>query len=125
MNQVISIIVPVRTVSEMNVREHWGKRASRAKKQRSAARTLVRVALASHGFPFGKDDELVILLTRSGKRKLDGDNLQSSLKHVRDGIADALQRDDGSESLTWLYEQKSGAYEVLVSIKLDSGKEVK
>jgi len=51
----------------------------------------------------------VITLTRIAPRRLDpGDNLNSSMKAVRDGIADALGIDDGDARLTWKYAQRKG-----------------
>jgi hypothetical protein len=38
---------------------------------------------------------------------LDGDNLQSGFKAVRDGVADWLGVDDGSQLLDWQYRQRS------------------
>lgn len=49
---------------------------------------------------------LTITLTRIAPRKLDGDNLQRSLKAIRDGVADVLRIDDGNERLGWRYEQR-------------------
>ena len=59
-------------------------------------------------------------LTRIGPRRLDSDNLAAALKHVRDGVADALGMDDGDPRLVWLYGQrrgKPGEYAVLVEIQ--------
>jgi hypothetical protein len=49
---------------------------------------------------------LQILLTRYSAGTLDGDNLQRSLKHVRDGVADFIGIDDGSKLLDWQYAQE-------------------
>jgi len=112
---VIEVLLPVRTWSEANQRGHWGKRARRAKKQREAARLLVRaarVALPASG-------TVAITLTRIGPRALDSDNLASGLKAVRDGVADALRIDDGSSRIEWRYAQekgKPGEYAVRVAI---------
>jgi hypothetical protein len=59
-----------------------------------------------------------ITITRLGPRKLDDDNLASSAKHVRDGIADKLGVDDGDDRLTWRYSQeKSSTYGVRIKIE--------
>ena len=113
-------IVPIRTVSEANRREHWAAKAKRAKAQREAARVisiteLRRVDRAIHVMDICHR----ITLTRVAPRKLDTDNLARSLKAVRDGIADALGIDDGDERVVWLYAQRRGApktYEVEVEI---------
>lgn len=48
-------------------------------------------------------------LTRIAPRELDGDNLQSSLKACRDGVADWLGVDDRDPRVTWSYAQRRGA----------------
>jgi hypothetical protein len=50
---------------------------------------------------------------------LDSDNLPVSMKHVRDGIADAMGVDDRDERVTWEYAQergKPGEYKVKVDV---------
>ena len=61
----------------------------------------------------------MITLTRLASRKLDSDNLATALKAVRDGVADALNLDDGDERLDWRYAQEKaprGHYAVRVEI---------
>ena len=104
--------IPIRTISEANNRDHWSKKARRAKGQRLMARLLTLSNLSK------KLERYVVTLTRIGKRKLDTDNLARSMKAIRDGIADAIGVDDGDERLRWEYEQKIGkSYFVEVSIK--------
>jgi len=113
---VIDVLLPVRTWSEANLRTHWGKRARRAKKQRQAARLLVRAARPA----LPVSGAIAITLTRIAPRVLDTDNLASGLKAVRDGVADALRLDDGSSRLTWRYAQEKGKpreYAVRVEIQ--------
>jgi crossover junction endodeoxyribonuclease RusA len=114
---VIEVLLPVRTWSEANVRGHWGKRARRAKRQREAARLLVRAARIA----IPKSGPVAITLTRIALRALDSDNLASGFKAVRDGVADALGVDDGSARIEWRYAQergKPGEYAVKVQIHL-------
>jgi crossover junction endodeoxyribonuclease RusA len=109
------VLVPVRTWSEANQRGHWGKRARRAKKQREAARLLVRAAR----FALPKSGNVRIMLTRIAPRALDSDNLASGLKAMRDGVADALGIDDGSGRIEWRCAQergRPGEYAVRVQI---------
>ena len=47
-----------------------------------------------------------ITLTRIGKRRLDTGNNPGSMKHVQDGICDALGIDDGDEAHDWIYHQR-------------------
>lgn len=97
----------------MNVREHWAAKAKRAKKQRGETFLQLRCAALGHEVP------CTVTLTRIAPRSLDGDNLQASLKNVRDGVADWLKVDDRDARVNWLYGQRRGgvkelAVEVLV-----------
>lgn len=98
----------------MNVREHWGVKAKRAKKHRGETYLQLRCAAISHPVP------CAVTLTRIAPRALDGDNLQASLKNVRDGVADWLKVDDRDPRVTWSYAQRKGkpkeaAVEVIVA----------
>jgi hypothetical protein len=92
---MIEIELPIRLVSVANVRECWQQRAARTKKHRQAA-----IAIPKHAVP------CTVTITRIGPKELDGDNLQSSCKAVRDGIADRLGVDDRDPRVTWLYAQE-------------------
>lgn len=97
--------LPIRTVSEANSHEHWRMRQKRAKSQRNECHLKAKARMAR----FPPQPPLQVHLTRIGVRKLDSDNLQGALKHVRDGIADALGIDDGRDDLvTWTYSQELG-----------------
>lgn len=104
---MILVHLPIRTVSAMNTREHHMKRYRRTKQQRTAAALSLRPLigkrdLTNHG-------SIVVTLTRIGIRQgLDGDNLQASMKAIRDGVADALGIDDGSDRIEWRYAQRRG-----------------
>jgi len=50
--------------------------------------------------------EVDVHLTRIGLKRLDGDNLQGGLKHIRDCIAECLGVDDANPCVTWTYEQQ-------------------
>ena len=120
--QMITVTIPVKTVSEANSHTHWRERQKRAKAQRWAATNMVRADLFGYRFRAmtGQREDLVLTLTRIAPRKLDSDNLAGSCKHVRDGIADALGIDDGDERLDWRYAQekgKPGEYAVRVEIR--------
>lgn len=104
------ILLPIRTVSTLNLREHWAKRAARAKTHRRTALALARSLAAGTGLP------AVVTLTRiAPSNGLDGDNLQGALKSVRDGVADAFGVDDRDPRLQWRYAQRRGKqYAVMV-----------
>ena len=58
-----------------------------------------------------------VRLTRQAPRQLDTDNLSSSFKAMRDGVADALGIDDGSGLISWCYDQqKRKQYGVLIAV---------
>jgi len=102
---------PARLSGSQNAREHHHARARRVKAERGNALLMCRTKLRQPAlWP------VVIRLTRIGPRKLDSDNVQGSLKAVRDGVADWLGLDDGDERITWLYAQERGAYAVRVEV---------
>lgn len=105
------MIIPLKTVSTMNLREHWSIRAKRAKAHRRETFWALASELKKPSLP------CTITLTRIGKRKLDTDNLAASFKACRDGVADWLGIDDGDERLTWVYAQELGAYSVKIEIQ--------
>lgn len=89
--------LPIRIESVANKREHWGKKAARTKLHRFAA-----IAVAPHALP------CVVTLIRVAPRTLDGDNLQSGFKALRDGIAKRLGVDDADPRVEWKYGQQRG-----------------
>jgi hypothetical protein len=99
--RTIEIYLPVVTVSISNVREHWAKRANRAKLHRQLAYIMAK-GLKGCALP------VTIKLTRISPRKLDDDNLRGALKSVRDGIADRLGIDDRDPRVIWEYAQTKG-----------------
>lgn len=118
---MISITLPIRTVSEANKREHWAVTARRIKEQRGVAKLTMQSLLAPDEMP-GSWTKTVIRLTRIAPCKLDSGNLEVSFKGVQDGIADAIGFDDGDARLTWQYAQERGEpkqYAVRVEIEED------
>lgn len=99
----MKIPIPILTVSEANRRDHWAVRARRTKTHRRITDQVVSALLPRKIKQKGK---ITISLTRLGTRILDSDNLVASTKGCRDGIADALGRDDGDPGLTWRYFQR-------------------
>jgi hypothetical protein len=112
---MIIVAIPMRTKSEANSRDHWAAKARRVRMQRRSAFLRVLAARPKRGIPS------TVCLTRiAPSRGLDGDNLQSALKAVRDGVADALGINDGSPDLTWNYSQRRGeTYAVEITIVQD------
>jgi hypothetical protein len=110
---MIKVLLPIKVVSVANLREHWSKRSARAKTHRSTARLMLT--------QWGLHPELpvTVMFTRLGPKLLDGDNLQSSCKAARDGVADWLGLDDADPRITWKYGQqqgKAGVYGLIVEV---------
>ena len=101
----IHAMLPIKTVSVLNVREHWSKRAKRAKQHRASAYYYLLIEVGT------KRPELpvTVTITRVAPRELDGDNLQGALKACRDGIADYFGTDDRNAGIEWRYAQGRGA----------------
>ena len=109
----IEFTAPVRIESEMNRRDHWAKRKRRFDEQRrTVAYSWPKWTVPTEPVPWPYrgygPGPFVVTLTRIGPRKLDSDNLASGFKAARDQIAFTLGIDDGSERLTWKYEQERG-----------------
>lgn len=97
-------VLPIRTYSLTNQREHWAKKARRAKQERGWATLTVNGAgIRKLGLP------ITVTLTRVAPRALDDDNLRGALKSIRDGIADCLGVDDRDARVTWRYAQRRGS----------------
>jgi hypothetical protein len=102
-----TIELPIRVVSEANMKEHWHKSAKRHTHQKNAVSLMLRdlpYCLPCH-----------VKLTRIAPRKLDAhDNLRSGLKWIVDAIAASLTgnyvagRADDSEMISWSYAQEKG-----------------
>jgi hypothetical protein len=101
---VIEVEMDMKIVSVANMRLHWAAKARLTKSQRQKTRN----ALAAVAQSFGVEVlPVTVVLTRVAPRRLDGDNLQSGFKAVRDGVADWLGVDDGSSLVDWQYAQRS------------------
>ena len=111
---MIEFSMPIRTVSEANMREHWAPKAKRVKSQRGATLMCARAALWKKK---PMKPPLRITLTRVAPRKLDPGNIEVSFKAIQDGVAEAIGIDDGHECLTWVYAQAKGDYSVTVRIE--------
>lgn len=102
----IIVRIPVLTVSESNSHEHWRHRQRRAKNQR-----MTTVLMLVGPFRALRPKlPCVVTLTRISPRALDDDNLRGALKHVRDGVADALGlKSDRDPRVRWEYGQAKEA----------------
>lgn len=105
---MIDWTLPIPTVSEANVSEHWSRRHKRHKAQELIIKGRWNRERPALTLP------VVVKLTRIGVRELDDDNLRIALKHVRDVIADLIRpglppgQADGSSLIKWDYAQSKG-----------------
>lgn len=124
---MLLFLIPVRTVSEANMREHWAVKARRKRDHTQTSMLVARSQLAKAGVQASgwvpltlANGGIRITMTRLGVRALDTDNLAGALKGVQDGIAKALGVDDGDPRLEWVYRQEKGSkrsFGVVVEIK--------
>lgn len=113
-------LIPLRTVSALNAREHWRARHRRVKAERQA------VALSVRDLPeLGAGQVARITLTRIAPRQLDGhDNLASALKAVADEVTARLGcSSDRDQRLAWAYGQRRGRpreYAVQLTVAIEA-----
>ena len=106
---MVTVTIPLRLPSVANLREHWAKKAKRAKQHRGLAEMFTRNALGSRVLVYpSMSHRVTVTITRVAPRSLDADNCVSACKAARDGVADALDVDDGDERVTWQYAQRKG-----------------
>jgi len=104
--------LPMRVASVANLREHWAVKAKRVKKERTAVFAVLRTVRSLPALPVN------VKMVRLAPRTLDGDNLQSAFKAVRDELAAAFKLDDNSVLIDWFYSQeKSKTYGVRIEIE--------
>lgn len=121
---MITLEIPVKTVSLTNAREPWRARHGRAKRQREATWAVWIAAPFARREPIARrierDGAVTVTLTRLAPGELDDDNLPPSLKSIRDEIAACLGCDDRDPRITWRYQQqrtKRGDYRVRVEVE--------
>ncbi len=110
---MLTIFIPLRTKSEMNIREHWSISSKRHAMQKLIVKSSCKAALHGGLLP------CIVRMTRCGRR-LDDDNLRGALKYVRDAIAEllvpgkAVGRADDDPGITWEYWQEKGGVDFLI-----------
>jgi hypothetical protein len=97
----MTFLIPLRLPSAANLREHWRVRHKRVQAQRQ----LVAIYIGGKPRP---TLPVVVTLTRIAPRALDGDNLQSAFKAMRDEVAKWLGVPDNHPSIRWEYGQRRG-----------------
>lgn len=108
---ILECPVPLRLVSESNMREHWAAKFDRVARQRA---TVTMVLNNYFGPKFGRGAlegfvSVRISLTRIAPRRFDAhDNLRASFKAVADAIASWLCVQDNDPRLSFEYAQEKG-----------------
>lgn len=118
MQTTLEAVFDIETKSEANLREHWAKKSRRIKGQRRTAFLLCRAKFGIIALAVPSSTKYSIELTRITPRILDDDNLRGALKAVRDGIADWIGIDDGSNQLEWIYSQLKESRAKKVGVKI-------
>jgi hypothetical protein len=99
-DHAVSVVMFMRTVSEMNCREHFMAVANRKKQQRTATAMALATLTRRPTLP------VVVTLTRFGPKALDDDNLRGAMKFCRDEIASYYGVNDGGKDIEWRYGQE-------------------
>lgn len=124
--------LPLRTEPK-NANGFWQVHAAKAKKQRNGVAIAIETRLRFHGLTcFGPKRKVgwiesmiylrapvVVRMTRLSRGELQDDNLRSALKHVRDGIADAMGVDDADPRVTWRYAQGRSSKEMPYAVRIE------
>ena len=92
-----SYLIPIKTVTGLNAREHWRARHKRVQAERHTTASIVKP------FPV----PCIVRMVRLSPSLCDDDNLQGACKAIRDEIAKLCGVDDGPNSpITWAYAQE-------------------
>lgn len=103
-----SFMIPIKTLSESNNKEHWSKKRKRHLKHKFVLLAYLRHQPNKITLPCS------VTITRIAPRKLDSDRLPVASAHLRDCIADFLipglapGRADGDSRISWHYCQEKG-----------------
>src|SRR6266478_7466412 len=85
MSVILSVKIPIKTVSEANTYEHWSKSYKRHQAQKKAIKLVLSAQVTPASLP------CIIRLTRIAPRKLDkAENLPMAFKWVLDAICELL-----------------------------------
>lgn len=96
------VTLPLRIPSVANMRLHPMALYRLKKGQEEAVTLACRVPFANAR----ACAPCIVTLVRIGPKPLDGDNLQSACKAVRDAIAKLLDMDDADVRIEWRYQQE-------------------
>jgi hypothetical protein len=115
---LVRTFVPIKTISVANSREHWSRRQKRVKAERDATYWCLIQDGNPQRYELSKLPlEVGLKRTTPNMRRMDGDNLQSSMKAIRDAVCAWLGRDDADPTIHWVYTQDSGSTGVEIVIR--------
>jgi len=108
----VEVRIPIRLRNPNNSRQHWRVVWRRGEAEKSAVAMVLRsrLGVVPPALP------VTITITKISTGHSDGDGLQASCKHTRDACAKWLGVDDGSDLLTWRYDQRSEGRGVFAAI---------
>lgn len=116
-NAVLTVELPLRTISEINTHEHWTK----VHKKVGHHRRSVEMAMRAHANArcLKIKPPCSVRLTRIAPDALDvTDNNPAALKHVIDGVADWLGINDRSPTVTWeCCQEQRAQYGVRIEVR--------
>lgn len=108
----------MRLLSEANTHQHWRKRYQRNKQQQKVLELVWISKKPNVKIP------CTVMLTRSGPRLLDDDNMIYAFKNVRDCIGSLIrpdlapgQADGHGTGIDWKYSQEKGLYGIRIEIE--------
>lgn len=104
----LAVVVPLRTGTGLNAREHWAARSRRVRSERDLVAFHLRYYAGACPPLVRAASAVRVRLVRLGGRRCDGDNLAGGLKAVRDEVARWLGKDDGDPSVSWSYSAEPG-----------------
>lgn len=110
----MKVVVPYRLGLVANSRR--GRGGFAASTRAAHERRLARLAVNASEEPV-PSLPVVVTLTRVGKGSPDWDNIVAAMKHIRDGVADALGVKDNDPRIEWKYEGRKGEYAVEIQVE--------
>lgn len=121
-SRVLSLELPIRLMSEANLKDHWTKK----RKRRLLQQRIIACEWKARNLHISLP--ALIKLVRIAPRSLDDDNLVSAFKWQRDQISDLITpglakgRADNVEGLSFAYgQEKGGKGEYKVRIEIYQG----
>lgn len=113
MSTVKEVSIEMTLPSLANRRMKWQKLVRIKNEQKERVSRALGLVDPLPSFP------VTVTITRVGPQPMDFDNLVSSIKYVRDQIAEEIGVDDGDPGYQWVYQQELGK-KYLVTIRIEA-----